>query len=174
MLLLYRRNALCYIPAQDLATDMKRTLLWISLLWSLVEVHSQTLPYVSFMNESLPNHSYVDLTLVGDPQLNDDDHAIQCHTDLSTCCSGSQGDHRGDWYFPDGSRLPFAHPTVGIHEARGAQRVDLRRNNNANSPSGVYRCDITTDAVQDNSVRETVYVGLYATGGIAILKCGDQ
>ena len=30
------------------------------LLWSLVEVHSQT--YVSFMGENLP---YVDLTLVG-------------------------------------------------------------------------------------------------------------
>ena len=27
---------------------------------------------------------------------------VQCHSDLSTCCSGSQGYHRGDWYFPDG------------------------------------------------------------------------
>ena len=40
--------------------------------------------------------------------------------------------------------------------------------NNANSPSGIYRCFITTEAVQDNSVRETVYVGLYTTGGMSL------
>ena len=161
LLLYYRRNALCYIPAQDLATDMKHTLLWISLLWSLVEVHSQTAPYVSFMGENLLNHSYVDLTLVGDPTVNDGDHSVQCHTDLETCCTGAQGVHRGDWYFPNETRLPF--PGGGdIVEARGAEQVDLRRNNNAMSPSGIYRCDIPTDSV---NARETVYVGLYATGG---------
>ena len=140
-------------------------LVLLTLLWSLVEVHSQTAPYVSFMGETLPNHSYVDLTLVGNPVLNGGDHSVQCHTDLSTCCGGTQGVHRGDWYFPIGDRLPFPSATIGIHEVRGDQRVEIRRNNNDNSPSGIYRCDITTDAVQDNSVRETVYVGLYATGG---------
>ena len=145
---------------------MKYLLYLLPLLWSLVEVHSQTFPYVSFMGETLPNHSYVDLTLVGNPGLNGGDHSVQCHTDLSSCCSGNQGNHRGDWYFPNGTRLPFSTPTVGIHEARGAQRAEIRRNNNDNSPSGIYRCDITTDAVKDNSVRETVYVGLYATGGM--------
>ena len=146
-------------------------LLLLALLWSLVEVHSQTAPYVSFMGENVPNHGYVDLNEVGDPALNDDDHTVPCHTDLESCCSGAQGDHRGDWYFPDGDRLPFPTPMVGIHQARLAQRVELRRNNNADSPSGIYRCDITTDAVQDNSVRETVHVGLYATGGNTVQYC---
>ena len=75
----------------------------------------------------------------------------------------------GDWYFPDGGRPPFPGGD-GIHEFCGAQRVDIRHTNNANSPSGMYRCDIPTDAVndaEDNSVRDTVYVGLYATGGNA-------
>ena len=142
----------------------------LTLLWSLVEVHSQTpppAPYLSFMGENLPNHGYVDLTLVGNPERNDGEHSVQCHTDLDSCCGGTQGQHRGDWYFPDGTTLPF--PGLGdIAEARGAQRVDIRRNNNANSPAGIYRCDIPTDAVHDISdisVRDTVYVGLYATGG---------
>ena len=139
------------------------------LLWSLVEVHSQTeFPYVSFVGETLPNHSYVDLTLVG-TNTGDPGNTVRCHTDLMTCCSGSQGDHRGDWYFPDGNRLPFPlSSSVGIHESRDAQQVDLRRRNNDNSPSGIYRCDIPTNAVHhetDRSVRETVYLGLYATGG---------
>ena len=75
------------------------------LLWSLVEVHSQpAVPYVSFMGENLPNHSYVDLTLVG-TDGSDPDNTVRCHTDLSTCCSGGQGIHRGDWYFPNETRL---------------------------------------------------------------------
>ena len=44
-------------------------------------------------------------------------------------------------------RLPFSSNDVGIHEARGAQRVELRRRNNADSKSGIYRCDIPTVAV---------------------------
>ena len=126
--------------------------------------------------ENLPNHGYVDLTLVGSPDLNDGDHSVQCHTDLMTCCSGGQGRHRGDWYFPDGDRLLFSgdSPRPDIYMAREAQQVDLRRRNNANLPSGIYRCDIPTNSVLDEddiSVRDTVYVGVYAIGGIAILKC---
>ena len=135
------------------------------LLWSLVEVHSQTeFPYVSFMGDTLPNHGYVDLTLVGRPE--DGGHSLECHTDLETCCSGPQGIHRGDWYFPNGARLHFSSGSDDIYQQRGDQRVELRLSNNANPPSGIYRCDIPTDAVNANSARETVYVGLYATGGI--------
>ena len=36
--------------------------LLLSVFWSLV--HSQTFPYVSFMGQTLANHSYVDLSTV--------------------------------------------------------------------------------------------------------------
>ena len=140
--------------------------LLLCLLWSLVEVHSQTVPYVSFMGETLPNHVYVNLSLVGEVGSN----SVRCHTDLGTCCTGSQGAHRGDWFPPvSEQRLPFLIDTsADIYEVRGAQRVDLRRRNNANMPSGMYCCHIATNTVNDDndtSVRESVYVGLYATGG---------
>ena len=148
---------------------MKATALLLVLLWSLVEVHSQTAPYVSFMGGTLPNHAFVNLSLVGEAADGSDN--VQCHTDLSECCSSSQGRHRGDWY-PPGSdtRLPFSSDDGGsndIYEQRTAQRVDLRRRNNANMPSGIYRCDVETNAVHsdDNTDRETVYAGIYATGG---------
>ena len=137
------------------------------LLWSLVEIHSQTVPYVSFMSQTRANHSYVDISQVGNDGSGSD--SVQCHTDLTTCCSGPQGIHRGDWYFPNGTRLPFLSLDVGNYEFRDAQRVDLRRRNNANSPVGIYRCDIPTNAVHDDtdiSVRDTpVYVGLYTASG---------
>ena len=80
--------------------------LLLCLLSALVEVHSQTVPYVSFMGTNLLNHNYVDLTLVGGAV--DGSDSVQCHTDLDTCCSSSQGDDHGDWY-ASGSQnwLPF-------------------------------------------------------------------
>ena len=119
---------------------------------------AQTFPYISFRGTTLANHSFVNLSLVGDDTSGS--NYVQCHTDLSTCCSVSQGIHRGDWYFPDGTRLPFS---GDVYEARGAQRVHLRRTTTENQ-SGIYRCHIGTVAVHDAtdiSVRDTVYVGLY-------------
>ena len=138
--------------------------LLLILLWSLVEVHSQTVPYVSFMGETLPNHAFVNLSLVGNAV--DGSDSVQCHTDLSTCCSSAQGADRGDWYYPSGDRLNFEGGPGDIYESRIARRVDLRRRNNGDT-SGIYRCDIETITVNsvNNTDRETVYAGLYVTGG---------
>ena len=116
------------------------------------------------MEEILPNHGYVNLSLVG--TANNGSDSVQCHTDLVSCCSSAQGIHRAHWR-PPGSLLYYDRSS-DIYEAHAAQRVDLRRGNNADMPSGIYRCDIPTNAVQgdsDTKVRETVYVGLYASGG---------
>ena len=136
-------------------------LLVLPLLWSLT-LSQHTVPYLSFMGQTLVNHSYVDIS-----QMGTGSNSFQCHTDLSTCCSNSQGPHRGDWYFPNGDRLPFSDADVGniIFESHQAQRVDLRRINNTNEPTGIYRCDISTVTVHDNDMRETVYVGLYTSDG---------
>ena len=140
-------------------------LLLLSLLWSLVEVHSQTAPYVSFMGENLPNHAYVDLTLVGEDDADGTGNTVRCITDLATCCRVAQGIHRGYWYYPDGGEVfNFG----DIYRSRAAQRVILNRMNNAMGPSGIYRCEVPTNAVYDDNditVGETVYVGLYLPSG---------
>ena len=158
-------------PILPLCLSMKCFVL-LCLLWSLVEVHSQTeYPYVSFMGETLPNHAYVDLSLVGNDDSGSD--SVQCHTDLDTCCSDAQGEHRGDWIPPNiNQRLPFSNDSnAGVYEVYGAQRVDLHRRNDADMPYGLYRCDIPTDTVHDDddlSVTESVYVGLYPSTGINV------
>ena len=144
--------------------------LLLSLFRSVV--CSQTFPYVSFMGQTLANHSYVDLSLVGDDVSGSD--SVQCHTDLESCCSGLQGIHRGDWYSPGSTdRLPFSNEGGNVIEQRLPQRVDLRRRNSAISPVGIYHCDIPTVAVHDDddrSVRATVYVGLYTGNGGRFLQ----
>ena len=138
-----------------------------SLLWCLVD--SQTVPYVRFNGVNLLNHSYVDLSLVGEAE----DDSVQCHTDLTSCCTDDiSGDipvfDRPDWYFPYRYRVGFSSYGDDIYQLRGAQRIDLRRRNNATSPSGIYRCEIPTD--DGDFMRETVYVGIYANGGIYTLR----
>ena len=142
-------------------------LLLLGLLWSLVEVQPRSAPYIVFMGEILPNNSYVDLTLVGSRS----GQGVECHTDLITCCGRDHGPHRGDWYFPEGSRPEFfVQHSTDISQLRSPipQMVQLFRRNNALSPSGIYRCDIATIAVNkdfDVTVRESIYVGIYANGG---------
>ena len=133
--------------------------LLLCLLSALVEVHSQTAPYLTFMGNNIPNNSYVDLNTVG----NDDTNDVRCHTDLDMCCSIFQGPYRGDWYFPNGNRLPFS-GSGNVYEFRGAQVIALRYTGSG-APSGIYRCDIETNAVSDNDGHEIMYVGLYTSGG---------
>ena len=153
---------------------MKATVMSVllCLLSAVVEVNSQTVPYVSFMGNNLTNHSYVNLTLVGEVQDGSDN--VQCHTDLVTCCGGAQGAHRGDWYFPNGNRLNIQDNRGGIYQKRENRKVFLRRTNNGVT-SGIYRCTVDTNAVSggasDTTTRETVYAGLYASGGKCTHMC---
>lgn len=145
---------------------MGSVLLW--LLLSIVEVHSQDVPYVSFMGNNLPNHSYIDLSQVGLTESN----IVFCHTDLITCCSSYQGQHRGDWYSPD-RRLPFSSSNTHIFQQRSNKKVEIKRRdgNDDSAVSGIYRCNIETNAVHREdassiSSEETVFIGLYESGGI--------
>ena len=142
--------------------------LCLCVFCSITEIASQpTFPYVSFMGQNLSNHSYVDFTLVG----NQPSSSVQCHTDLSTCCSNAQGVHRGDWYFPNGDRLLF---TGNLFEGRTNQRVEMRQTPGTTSQPGLYHCFMPTNAVHDedggpnSTVRESVYVGLYYSGGVCV------
>ena len=99
---------------------------------------------------------------------------VICHTDLATCCRAQAGPDQGDWFFPNGDPLPGAGLNnvnqVPIAEKRRDQLVRLQRGpvgTISDIPDGIYRCDIETMAVNnaDNTARETVYVGMYGSGG---------
>ena len=154
---------------------MKASLLCVLL--SLVEVHSETAPYLTFNDSVIPNHAYVDLSLMmhpGNDAANDTSSTVICHTDLATCCRNG-GSSLANWYFPDGvNKLPGAgSDNVNLHpiaQRKRDQVVRLQRGPPAATgtiPSGIYRCDIETVAMNsaDNTGRETVYVGVYGSGG---------
>ena len=140
------------------------------LLCSLLSVHALNAPSISFLGETLPDHGYVDLSLVGDAVSGGD--SVQCRTDLSSCCGNIDS---GDWFAPNGSRIPFSDSDSDIYKVPGEKRIDSRQRN-SNEISGIYRCDIETMAtvnISDSNsravTRESIYVGLYANGGIILL-----
>ena len=119
-----------------------RFLLALCLL-CVLEVDCQTFPHLSIGNNNvIPNHSYVDLGMVGISYRD----SVQCHT------------QNGQWYFPDGGTLNGS-GNIYQFEPGSGMRVDLRRRNNASSPTGMYFCDI------GDADGARVYVGLYINGG---------
>ena len=127
-----------------------RFLLALCLL-CVLEVDCQTFPHLSFGdNNVLPNHSYVDLGMVGTIYSN----SVQCHT----------GNHSGQWYFPNGDPLQTKSGVGDIYqfEPMDSTRVDLRRRNDTNLTIGIYHCEIV---VSGNADRATLYVGLYINKG---------
>ena len=141
-------------------TTMNSAVLFLLCTYALVEVHSTTAPYITFMGETLRNNSYVDLSLVGNDASGSD--SIQCHSDLS-----SDG---GAWFSPDGESITTT-ITEDIYQVRQDNRIDLRHRRNG-KVSGMYRCEVDTVAAPsignsrtDITNTEFVYVGLYTSGG---------
>ena len=146
----------------DTTMKARATRMLLCMLLVLTEVQSQTFPFVSFMGNNIPNHGYVDLNAVDTTK-----NSITCHTNLWTCCSGAQGPDRGDWYLPNGRRVPFS---GNMSEDRGAEQVRLRYTGSGGI-SGIYQCDIETATVKNNDGHATLYIGLYASGGEKFVVC---
>ena len=80
--------------------------------------------------------------------------SLTCHTDLTTCCRGS--DHPGSgglgqWTYPDGSLLLNNAGSLNVGQQfyivrNDAQLIRLARRNNNNplSPTGSYCCTVPT------------------------------
>ena len=86
------------------------------------------------------NNSEVLLTDIGEGG-----NALLCLTNNTQCCRGTDNPHGaglGEWYFPNGS-TPRGHAFGNrIYRNRGPGVVQLNRKNDAQSPTGVYRCEI--------------------------------
>lgn len=128
-------------------------------LWSHGSQRSDC-SYSIFMGTLFSSNSFVDFNLVEEAS----GAGVQCHTDLDTCCSPSQGQSHGD--LPTGGILPTYAFIASIHifQAHQSRMVELHCQTHSSTLNGIYLCDIETNAAS-NGNWETVYVGLYISGG---------
>ena len=86
------------------------------------------------------------------------DTGLLCVTDLTACCRSDHtigGVVSGNWFFPNGTKVPSSGYQWDYHRTRGQSVVLLHRKRGG--VTGIYRCDIP-DAT---NVTQTIYIGVY-------------
>ena len=97
--------------------------------------------------------------------------ALLCITNQTACCresdSGEMVSAIGNWYFPNGTKVPSGDNQWDFYRTRGQMVVRLNRRRGG--VEGIYRCEIP-DAM---NVIQTIYIGVYSasTGEWSILFC---
>ena len=87
-----------------------------------------------------------------------DDAALLCRTEQPVCCqphTGAMGGVRGNWYFPNGTRVLSSATNWDMYRTRDHMVVLLHRRRGG--VDGIYHCEIP-DAM---NVTRTIYIGVY-------------
>ena len=113
--------------------------------------------YLSLNDYIIPNHGYVVISDIG----SNDDTALVCHTNRPATLNNN-ADSGGNWFGPDDTRVT-GNDVPGLRRNRGPMMVRLLRTTATGTPSeGIYHCLVEDDTLTE----QTVYVGLYNSGGI--------
>ena len=114
--------------------------------------------YLSLNGDNIPNHGYVVISDIGTAN---DDTALLCITNHIPV-SGNNG---GSWSVSDGSTVGSLAGvgTADFSRTRGSGLVRLIRNSAATGTTteGIYSCTVQDDTL----TLQTIYVGLYNSGG---------
>ena len=87
--------------------------------------------------------------------IGEGDDGLLCLTDQTACCRPPYASAIGNWFFPNGTRVPSSGAQWDFHRTRGQSAVFLHHRRGG--ADGVYRCEIpnTTGVIQ------TIYIGVY-------------
>ena len=101
------------------------------------------------------NNSIVTLENIGEGR-----DALHCITNYTACCRSSDTGVNvsvlGNWFFPNGTRVPSSDKRWDFHRNRGHMMVRMHRRRGGEE--GIYRC-VIPDAM---NVNQTIYIGVYS------------
>ena len=87
----------------------------------------------------------------------DDDDSLFCITFQTACCRPPYSESAiGNWFFPNGTRVPSSGSQWDITRTRGQMVVVLHRRRGGEE--GIYHCEIP---VAMNEI-QTIYIGVYS------------
>ena len=109
--------------------------------------------WFSLRDTTYQNNSNVTLEDIGEGS-----DALHCMTNLTTCCHRSVGGEnvRGNWFFPNGTRVPSSGVQWDFHRTRGRMVVRMQRRRGG--AEGVYRCEIPDTF----GLIQTLYIEVYS------------
>jgi hypothetical protein len=95
-----------------------------------------TAVYFELKGERYDNNSEVSILSIGEG-----DNALLCKTDKQDCC-GALPNRFGEFYYPQGVRVPINSVGEGFYRNRGEQLIRLNRREDTSSPTGRYYCEL--------------------------------
>ena len=109
---------------------------------------------------SLNGTTYQNNSCVALEDIGDGDDALLCVTNLTACCrppyTGVNGSVIGNWFFPNGTRVPSVSKGWDFNRKRGLMVVRLNRQRGG--VEGIYRC-VIPDSM---NVNQSIYIGVYS------------
>ena len=110
---------------------------------------------------SLRNTTYKNNSIVTLEDIGEGENALLCKTNQTACCrppyTGDMGGTLGNWFFPNGTRIPSSGLSWDIYRTRGQMVVHMKRRRGG--VEGIYRC-VIPDTM---NVNQTIYIGVYST-----------
>ena len=109
---------------------------------------------------SLKGTTYQNNSIVFLEDIGEGGDALLCLTDLTACCrlrsASGNGTVLGNWFFPNGTRVPSSSKNWDFHRTRGQSVLRLQRRRGGED--GIYSCEISDTM----NVTQTIYIGLYS------------
>lgn len=97
------------------------------------------------MGRIYANNSQLSLSSIGEG-----DDALICKTDNEDCCD-TPPNRLGEFYYPNGIKVPINKFQRGFYRNRGYQEVYLNKRGGITTPVGVFRCEIPdSDGISQN------------------------
>ena len=103
----------------------------------------------------LRNTTYQNNSIVTLEDIGQGTDALLCMTNLTTCCRNATSGAKGNWYFPNGSKVFGTNAQWNFFRSRGQRVVYLNRR--SGGVDGIYHCEIPDSM----NVTQTIYIGLY-------------
>ena len=111
--------------------------------------------WFSLNGRTYQNNSCVALEVIGEG-----DNALHCVTNQTACCrppyTGQNGSAKGNWFFPNGTRVPSSSEQLDFHRTR--QKMVVRLNRRRGGEDGIYHCEIP----DSRGVYQNIYIGVYS------------
>ena len=127
------------------------------------------IPHYCFPAAVLRNTTYQNNSIVTLEDIGEGYDALLCITNQTACCQPSYtgGSALGNWFSPNGTRVPSPGNQWDFYRTRGQMVTSLHRRRGG--VEGIYCCEIPVTMI----VTQTIYIGVYSasTGEWSILFC---
>ena len=107
---------------------------------------------------SLNGTTYQNNSLVTPEDIGVEGDALLCMTNFTACCRDKDGSVFGNWFLPNGTRVPSMVTSQNFYRTRQWMMVLLHRR--GGGEEGIYRCEIPDSM----NVTQTIYIGVYTRG----------